>query len=63
MAQPLYGLSLSRKNFSYRSEDVQKTNFRLTHEVLTSDPLFPACVFNRERQRLTGLHQTSIEIN
>ena len=27
----------------------------LTHEVLTSDPLFPACVFNRVCQRLTRL--------
>jgi hypothetical protein len=35
----------------------------LTHEVLTSDPLVPAFGFNRECQRLTRLHQTSIEIN
>jgi len=25
----------------------------LIHEVLTNDPLFPACVFNRECQRIT----------
>jgi len=25
----------------------------LTHQILTSDPLVPACGFNRERHRLT----------
>jgi len=31
----------------------------LTHEVLKSDPLAPACVFKRECQRLKRLHQTT----
>ncbi len=35
----------------------------LTHEILTSNPFIPTFGFNSECQRITRLHQTSIEIN
>jgi len=50
-------------SYSYKLPDIMdiKHFSVLTHEVLTSDPLVPPCVFNRACQRLTRLHQTTPE--
>jgi len=62
-AEHLYGLRLSSKNFSFRSEFEVFYHSVFLAGTLTGDFVSLSFVFDLERQRITRLHQTSIEPN
>jgi hypothetical protein len=63
IAEHLYGLRLSSKNFSFRSELKVFYHSVFLAGTLTGDLVGLSIVFDLESQRITRLHQTSIEPN